>query len=80
MTGKRQELGPTRRRRSFSAEFKADAFTLFRDEDRTIVKVARSFGVGDGMLGNWVHQGRIGRGKKSGLTTSERTELGEFRG
>ncbi len=68
-----------RRRRSFTAEFKADAVALVIDEDRSIADVARSLGVGEGTLGNWVRQARIDRGEREGLSTSERAELVELR-
>ena len=67
------------RRRSFTEEFKRDAVAMVLDEDRTIADVARSLGIGEGRLGNWVRQARIDRGERAGLTTSERAELAELR-
>jgi transposase-like protein len=40
-----------RSRRSFTDDFKRDAVALVLDEDRKIVDVARSVGVGEGTLG-----------------------------
>ncbi|MFN0089723.1 MAG: transposase, partial [Acidimicrobiales bacterium] len=57
-----------RRRRSFTAEFRADAMALVIDEDRPVADVARSLGIGEGTLGNWVRQARIDRGEREGLT------------
>ena len=68
-----------RRRRSFSEEFKRDAVALVLEEDRSIADVARSLGIGETNLGNWVRQARIDRGEREGLTTSERAELVELR-
>ncbi|GAC1414023.1 MAG: transposase [Mycobacterium sp.] len=68
-----------RSRRSFTDEFKRDAVALVIDEDRRVIDVARSLGVGEGTLGNWVRQARIDRGERAGLTTSEKTELAELR-
>jgi transposase len=68
-----------RTRRSFTKEFKADAVSLVLDEDRSIADVARSLGIGETNLGNWVRQTRIDRGERDGLTTSEKTELTELR-
>ena len=79
MTGSNQEQRPARRRRSFTAEFKADAVALVLVEGRPIVDVARSLGIGAGTLGNWVRQDRIDCGDKAGVTTSERDELTELR-
>jgi len=74
-----EEETPRRTRRSFSKEFKADAVALVLDEGRTIADVARSLGVSESNLGNWVRQARIDRGLREGLTTSEKSELVELR-
>jgi len=71
-----QRLGS---RRSFTDEFKRDAVALVIDEGRRVIDVARSLGVGEGTLGNWVRQARIDRGERAGLTTSDKTELAELR-
>ena len=72
-------LAPGRSRRSFTAEFKADAVSLVLDEGRSVASVARSLGVGATNLGNWVRQARIDCGEREGVTTSERAELAELR-
>ena len=73
------EQEPVRSRRSFTDEFKRDAVGLVIDEGRKVIDVARSLGVGEGTLGNWVRQARIDRGERAGLTTSERSEIAELR-
>lgn len=73
------EQEPVRTRRAFTQEFKRDAVALVIDEDRRVIDVARSLGVGEGTLGNWVRQARVDRGDRVGLTTSEKTELAELR-
>ncbi len=73
------EQEPVRSRRSFTDEFKRDAVGFVIDEGRTVIDVARSLGIGEGTLGNWVRQARIDRGERAGLTTSERTEIVELR-
>lgn len=70
---------PRRTRRKFTDEFKRDAVALVLDEDRTVVDVAGSLGIGEGTLGNWVRQARIDRGERAGVSTSEREELVELR-
>jgi transposase len=70
---------PVRSRRSFTEEFKRDAVAMVLVEDRRVADVARSLGVGEGTLGNWVRQARVDRGERAGLTSSERTELAELR-
>jgi transposase-like protein len=52
---------------------------LALDEGRTIADVARSLGIGETNLGNWVRQARVDRGEREGLTTSEKAELVELR-
>ncbi len=73
------EREPTRSRRSFTDEFKRDAVALVIAEGRKVIDVARSLGVGEGTLGNWVRQARVDRGERAGVTTSEKTELAELR-
>ena len=73
------EQEPLRSRRSFTDEFKRDAVGLVIDEGRRVIDVARSLGVGEGTLGNWVRQARVDRGERAGLTTSEKAELAELR-
>ena len=73
------EQEPVRSRRSFTDEFKRDAVALVIDEDRRVIDVARSLGVGVGTLGNWVRQARVDRGERAGVTTSEKAELAELR-
>ena len=69
----------SRPRRSFTAEFKRDAVALVIDDGRAIAEVAKSLGIGETNLGNWVRQARIDRGERAGLTTSEKAELAELR-
>ena len=68
-----------RTRRAFTKEFTADAVGLVLDENRTIADVARSLGVGETNLGNWVRQARVDRGEREGFTSSEKVELAELR-
>lgn len=63
----------------FPPEFRCDAVALVIDEDRSIADVARSVGVNEGTLGNWVRLERIERGERDGMTVDERGELVELR-
>jgi transposase-like protein len=74
-----EEQESMRTRRSFTDEFKRDAVALVIDEGRRVIDVARSLGVGEGTLGNWVRQARVDRGERAGVSTVERTELVELR-
>ena len=47
--------------------------------DLTVAQVARDLGFGENILGNWVRQGRVGRGERTDLTTEERAELVRLR-
>ena len=49
------------------------------DEHRSIADVARSLGVNEGTLGNWVNKERSERGEREGLTGDERAELTDLR-
>ena len=67
------------RRPRYSDEFKADAVALVIDGERTIVDVAKSLGLVEQTLGNWVRQARIDRAEKPCLTSDERAELTRLR-
>ncbi len=77
MSTKRKSRGgrPSR----FSPEFRRDAVSLVLDEHRQIADVARSVGVNEGTLGNWVRLERIERGERQGMTVDERGELADLR-
>ena len=77
MTKRTSPGGPSRPR--YLAEYKADAVALVLEGDRTIADVARSLGLVEQTLGNWVRQARIDRGEKAGLTSDERAELARLR-
>jgi len=47
--------------------------------ERTIADVARSLGVNEGTLGNWVNKERVERGEREGLSADERAELSDLR-
>jgi len=73
------EEQPRRVRRSFTAEFKRDAVAMVLEQGRSIADVARSLGIVESNLGNWVKQARVDRGERDGLTTEERSELVRLR-
>ena len=74
-----KEAPPSSKRGRFTAEFKADAVAMVIDGDRSIVDVARSLGLVEQTLGNWVRQARVDRGERAGLTSDERAELTRLR-
>jgi transposase len=70
-----------RKRRAFTAEFKAQTVRLVRDSGKSLGVLARDLDVGETMLRRWVRQAEIdaGRGPASALTTDERVELAGLR-
>ena len=70
-----------RRRRSFTAEFKAEIVELCQREDRSVGQVARDFDLTETAVREWVKQaGRdAGTRQDGGLTSAERKELAELR-
>ena len=79
MAGMEDKKDRSRFRRSFSAEFKADAVAMVLDDGRRIVDVGDAIGVGAGTLGDWVRLEKIERGERAGLTRDDRGELVELR-
>jgi transposase len=63
----------------YPPEFQRDAVAMVLDEDRSIADVARSIGVIEGTLGNWVTKERKARQGGTGLASDERVELSELR-
>src|SRR5215210_8330680 len=63
----------------YPPEFQRDAIAMVLDEQRSIADVARSIGVNEGTLGNWVAKARREREQGSSLTPDERGELAELR-
>jgi transposase len=78
----REELSMTKRqRRSFSAEFKAEAVRLCRVGDRSVKQVAGDLDLTETALRDWVKRSDIdaGQGPPGALTTAEREELTRLR-
>ncbi|KZM28608.1 nucleic acid binding, partial [Ascochyta rabiei] len=74
----------SRKRRSFTTEYKVEAARRVIDSGRTIVEVARELGINEALLGRWVsdERRRIEAAVASGdqpLTAAERTELERLR-
>jgi transposase len=75
------EQGQKRKRRKFSAEYKAETVRLIQTSGKSIGKLALELGVGETALRRWVEQAEIeaGRGPAGALTRSEREELSHLR-
>ena len=67
-------------RRRFTQEYKDQAVSLVRDSGRTVAEVAKSIGVHEMTLGNWVRKAKdSGRVENQDLSESERAELERLR-
>ena len=74
-------MGTSKKRKSYTPEYRREAARLVIDTDRTIAAVAREIGVGEALLGRWVHteRARTGDGEAAPLDLDERAELERLR-
>lgn len=66
----------------YPPEFRAEAVELVRSSGRPRVEVARSLGISDNTLANWVNADREARSRAEdpdGVSESERAELARLR-
>jgi transposase-like protein len=78
----RQELSMARRkRRSFTAEYKAEAVRLVQVGDRSVREVAKALDLTETALREWTKAAAVdaGKGPPGALTTAEREELVRLR-
>ena len=69
----------SRRRRSFTPEYKEQVARMVVEESRAIPSTAREIGVNEQTLRNWVHDYRRNHvGEEPPLTVSERARLREL--
>ncbi len=70
-----------RKRRTFTAEFKAEAVRLCKVGDRTVGQIARELDLTETALREWVKRADVdaGHGPPGALTTEERGELRDLR-
>src|ERR1700684_3050064 len=69
-----------RRRRSCTAEYKAEIVELCQRGDRSVGQVAKDFDLTETAVREWVKQAELDDGTRSdGLTTAEREELAALR-
>ena len=71
----------TRKRRSFTPEYKAEVVGLVRDGGKAISAVSRDLGLTESSVRKWVERSEVdaGRGDPKVLTTVEREELSQLR-
>jgi transposase len=68
-----------RERRAFTPGYKAEVVELCRSGRSGISKVARDLDLSETVVRRWVAQADVDSGRRQGLTTSEREELGQLR-
>lgn len=69
-----------RKRRNFTADFKAGAVRLVLEQNQTVSQVCRDLDLATSVLCDWLQKARAERsGGATGLTTQEREELRELR-
>jgi transposase-like protein len=70
-----------RKRRAFSAEYKAEVVELIRKSGKSIGAVARDLDLTETAVRAWVQQAEVdaGGGPKGALTSAEREELAQLR-
>ncbi len=70
-----------RKRRAFSAEYKAEVVELIRKSGKSVGAVARELDLTETAVRRWVKQAEIdsGGGPAGALTTAERDELAKLR-
>ena len=70
-----------RKRRKFTAEFKAEVVALCRQGDRSVGQVSRDLDLTTSSVRNWIAQADIDEGKSAegALTTEEKDELRRLR-
>jgi transposase len=67
-----------RSRPPYPPEFRAEAVRLVKTSGEPIARIAKDLGVSDQTLRNWVAQDDVDAGRKSGLTSDERTRMREL--
>lgn len=72
------EGGGRRRRRSFTAEYKADVVAMCLKGERSVRAVALDLGLPPRLVHRWVTEAD-GGGQEDGLTAAEREELVQLR-
>lgn len=71
---------PAKRRRGrYPKEFRRDVCALVLDQRRSVADVSSELGLVEQTVYNWVHQERVDRGEREGLSTEERDEVTRLR-
>ena len=70
-----------RKRRSFTAEFKAETVRLIQSSDKSVAEVCRDLDLSETAVRNWIRHAETesGRGPEGALKKAERDELTRLR-
>ncbi len=68
-----------RRRRVFTPEFKAQTVDLVLSSGKSVGEVCRDLDLTETAVRRWLAQAEVDAGRRDGLTTAEREELGHLR-
>jgi len=70
-----------KKRRTFTAEQRAEAVKIARESDKPLTQVAKDLGLSPSALRNWVKQAEAdeGKGPAGALTSEEKAELSRLR-
>jgi transposase len=70
-----------RKKRTFTAEQKAEAVRIVEQSGKSVTQVAREMGLTTSALAKWVNQAKIDKeaSPRGALTSSERQELNQLR-
>ena len=68
-----------RKRRAFTAEYKADVVAMYRTTDKSVNEIAKELDLTPSAVQRWVTQAEVDAGQREGLTTTEREELAYLR-
>ena len=68
-----------RQRRTFTPAFKARTIELVRTSGKSVAEVCRDLDLTETAVRRWVAQADIDAGRRDGLTTAEREEVGRLR-
>jgi transposase len=68
-----------RRRREFTAAYKAEVVALCQKGDRSVAEVARDLDLTETAVRRWVAQAEVDAGRRPGQTSAEQAEIAQLR-
>ena len=68
-----------RKRKRYSASFKAGAVALVKEQGRSIAQAGKELGVSETAIRRWTEAADVENGAKEGLTAAEKAEIRELK-